>query len=70
MFVFFEIDYIISIRKVIWNVDMICTYFDFEGVSVIGVWCEISMYFGTVVEWFRVGVIIIESKVVSVICII
>lgn len=27
-------------------------YFDFKGVGVIGIWREVCVYFGSVIEWF------------------
>lgn len=45
-----------------------CTYLDFEGVSVIGAWREICMHSGTPAEWAWVGAIIIKSKAVPVTC--
>lgn len=55
-----------SARQTTQNADMMCTHLDFEGVSVIGAWCKISMYSGTATERSRVGAIVIKSKAIPV----
>lgn len=61
-----DADLTTSARQTRQNAAMTYTHLDFEGVSVIGAWCKISMYSGSATERSRVGDVIIKSKAIAV----